>query len=60
MRGVNTGNKITSKVKFEGGERFTSVSAKEERYCCEICDNEIVVEKVGGGTLVCCGEEMTL
>ncbi|MDD4306138.1 MAG: desulforedoxin [Methanosarcina sp.] len=27
---------------------------------CEICDNEIVVEKVGGGTLVCCGEEMTL
>lgn len=36
------------------------VSAEGERYLCEICGNEVVVEKVGGGTLVCCGEEMTL
>ncbi len=35
------------------------VSAKGERYLCEICGNEVVVEKVGGGTLVCCGQEMT-
>ena len=35
------------------------VSAKGERYLCEICGNEVVVE-VGGGTLVCCGQEMTL
>jgi desulfoferrodoxin-like iron-binding protein len=37
-----------------------SVSAKGERYRCEICGNEVVVEKVGGGTLVCCYQEMTL
>ena len=36
------------------------VSAKGERYLCEICGNEVVVEKVGGGTLVCCGQDMTL
>jgi len=36
------------------------VSAKGERYLCEICGNEVTVETVGGGTLVCCGEEMTL
>jgi Desulfoferrodoxin, N-terminal domain len=29
-----------------------SVSAKGERYLCEVCGNEVVVEKVGGGTLV--------
>jgi desulfoferrodoxin-like iron-binding protein len=36
------------------------VSAKGERYRCEICGNEVVVEEVGGGTLVCCDQEMTL
>jgi desulfoferrodoxin-like iron-binding protein len=36
------------------------VSAKGERYLCEICGNEVVVEEVGGGTLVYCGQEMTL
>jgi desulfoferrodoxin-like iron-binding protein len=36
------------------------VSAKGENYLCEICGNEVVVEKVGGGTLVCCDQEMTL
>jgi len=36
------------------------VSAKRERYLCEICGNEVVVEEVGGGALVCCGQEMTL
>jgi len=25
---------------------------------CNICGNEITVTKVGGGTLVCCGEDM--
>lgn len=37
-----------------------SVSKKGEKYRCEICGNEVAVTKVGGGTLVCCGEEMTL
>jgi desulfoferrodoxin-like iron-binding protein len=36
------------------------VLAKGERYHCEICGNEVVVEEVGGGTLSCCGQEMTL
>ncbi len=31
-----------------------------ERYVCNICGNEVSVTKVGGGILVCCGEEMQL
>lgn len=30
----------------------------DEKYRCNICGNEVTVTKVGGGTLVCCGEEM--
>ncbi|TAN44854.1 MAG: desulfoferrodoxin FeS4 iron-binding domain-containing protein, partial [Candidatus Methanoperedens sp.] len=26
-----------------------------EKYKCNICGNEVVVTKAGGGTLVCCG-----
>jgi desulfoferrodoxin-like iron-binding protein len=33
------------------------VSAKGERYLCEICGNKVVVEEVGGGIFVCCGQE---
>ncbi len=29
-----------------------------ETYRCNVCGNEVEVQKVGGGTLVCCGEEM--
>ena len=29
-----------------------------EKYRCNICGNEVIVTKVGGGTLVCCGEDM--
>lgn len=31
-----------------------------EKYVCEICGNEVEVTKVGGGTLVCCGQDMIL
>ena len=31
-----------------------------EIYVCEACGNEVKVEVVGGGTLVCCGQPMTL
>jgi len=31
-----------------------------EKYKCNVCGNEVMVTKVGGGTLVCCGEEMEL
>ncbi len=35
-----------------------SVETVGEKYQCNICGNEVVVTKVGGGTLVCCGEDM--
>ncbi len=31
-----------------------------ERYRCNICGNIVVVEQVGGGELLCCGEPMEL
>ena len=31
-----------------------------EKYRCDICGNEVVVTKTGGGELVCCGEPMQL
>lgn len=31
-----------------------------EQYICNICGNEVEVTQVGGGTLVCCGEDMEL
>jgi desulfoferrodoxin-like iron-binding protein len=29
-----------------------------EIFHCPICDNEVIVTKVGGGTLYCCGKPM--
>ncbi len=29
-----------------------------EKYLCSVCGNEVIVSKVGGGTLVCCGQNM--
>lgn len=29
-----------------------------DKYRCNICGNLVVVEEAGGGTLVCCGEDM--
>jgi desulfoferrodoxin-like iron-binding protein len=29
-----------------------------EKYRCNVCGNEVVVTAVGGGTLVCCDEDM--
>ncbi len=31
-----------------------------EHYICNICNNEVTVTKAGGGTLVCCGQDMEL
>jgi len=31
-----------------------------EKYRCSICGNEVEVTKAGGGTLVCCGQDMDL
>ncbi|HBI34124.1 MAG TPA: desulfoferrodoxin [Candidatus Moranbacteria bacterium] len=29
-----------------------------DKYVCSVCGNEVEVTKVGGGTLVCCGQDM--
>jgi len=31
-----------------------------EKYRCNVCGNEVTVTKVGGGTLVCYGQDMKL
>jgi desulfoferrodoxin-like iron-binding protein len=36
------------------------VKSVNEKYMCKVCGNEVIVTKMGGGTLVCCGEEMDL
>jgi desulfoferrodoxin-like iron-binding protein len=35
-----------------------TVEKIDEVYRCEVCGNEVEVITVGGGTLVCCGQEM--
>lgn len=35
-----------------------AVETVGEKYRCNVCGNEVVVTKVGGGTLVCCGQDM--
>ncbi|MDD3284472.1 MAG: desulfoferrodoxin FeS4 iron-binding domain-containing protein [Patescibacteria group bacterium] len=37
-----------------------NVQEKDQKFCCEICGNEVIVTKVGGGELICCGEPMDL
>lgn len=29
-----------------------------EKYRCNVCGNEVIVTKAGGGELVCCGQAM--
>ena len=36
------------------------VRNENEKYRCNVCGNEVLVTKAGGGTLVCCGEDMDL
>ena len=37
-----------------------SVKNIGEKYRCNICGNQVIVTKVGGGVLVCCGQNMQL
>ena len=32
---------------------------KGDIYVCDVCGNRVEVLEVGGGTLVCCGQDMT-
>ncbi len=36
------------------------VKSVGEKYHCNVCGNEVTVTNVGGGTLVCCGQNMKL
>ena len=45
-------------VYFAVREVNMAVEAIGEKFRCNICGNEVVVTEVGGGTLVCCGEDM--
>lgn len=37
-----------------------AVRSVGEKYKCNVCGNKVVVTKVGGGELVCCGQPMEL
>ena len=43
---------------IERGVRTWGLKRLGEKYRCNVCGNEVVVTKVGGGTLVCCGQNM--
>ncbi len=44
----------------EEERRFEPMAVEKvgEKYRCNVCGNEVTVTKVGGGTLVCCGQDM--
>ena len=44
----------------EGRGIEMAVETVGEKYRCNVCGNEVMVTEVGGGTLVCCGEDMEL
>ncbi len=35
-----------------------AVQKVKKKYCCNICGNKVTVTEAGGGTLVCCVEDM--
>ena len=41
-------------------EAVMAVQKTGEKYRCNVCGNEVEVTRSGGGTLVCCGEDMEL
>lgn len=55
--GVPLANGVLVARTREGGS-LMGVEKVGEKYRCNVCGNEVTVSKVGGGTLVCCGEDM--
>lgn len=47
-------------LNFIVGGDYMAVQSTGEHYKCLVCGNEIRVIRVGGGTLVCCGQDMKL
>jgi superoxide reductase len=52
------GNVLKVQASNRRKENIMAVKAIGENYKCEICGNEVTITKVGGGTLVCCGQSM--
>jgi desulfoferrodoxin-like iron-binding protein len=57
--GINHANYVELLLEYQEVKSM-SVEKTGEKYRCNICGNEVVVTKAGGGTLVCCGEDMEL
>ena len=53
---MNSGFLLAIKIE----EVKMAVKKVGEKYLCNVCGNEVKVTKVGGGTLVCCGQNMKL
>ena len=34
------------------------VEKEGEKYRCNVCGNEVIITKVGGGAMICCNEDM--
>lgn len=49
--------RLDGNLKKGGG---MAVETEGEKYHCNVCGNEVLVLAVGGGTLVCCDEDMEL
>jgi superoxide reductase len=44
-------------IKLKGSKKMTE---EGQIYLCEICGNKVEILESGAGTLVCCGQNMTL
>jgi desulfoferrodoxin-like iron-binding protein len=54
-----TGSEVTSWSRRKKGDwKRMGVKKVGEKYRCNVCDNEVTVTRVSGGTLVCCGQDI--
>jgi len=49
---------IRNRREVKKQEEGMGVKKTGEKYRCNVCGNEVVVTKVGGGELVCCNKPM--
>lgn len=56
------GSPLFAETVISKKRRYFEMAVKKvgEKYRCNVCGNEVTVTKVGGGTLVCCGQDMEL
>jgi desulfoferrodoxin-like iron-binding protein len=58
--GINYRGLKDARIKVIDSKRSNKVAGKKagDKYSCSICGNVVILAKVGGGTLVCCGKPM--